>query len=466
MPEQVSRNGLILLSTLLFGGCSAPPFSQSLREFTQLLDRAPSQAHVALSQLRQLDPLLLRPASLYPQFTEQPLSVLSAMYRFEQHCSGPLDAVPLALRQFEQAQCQQTALPMSWFASHPIYPLGGSTAWHYVQRHPDAAASMQGLLHVRERPQALGGVGQLSDDNLDALANGQTWLMDKDVLWRQHQQQWLRYAPDVWQPLAKRAGVALAPAGGRCDVALGALCANPLESDASRWRILLGGMLLLALFALGWSGWQRRRLQQRQRFIVQMLTHELRTPISQLGNVVEYFRRDFDHLSPQAQAGFGELADSVQRMRQMADASKHYLAGDGLRDVLETPTKITLSDWLWHIADSHSGLTFCLETDRDVALPLYWSSLCLNNLIDNAFRHGTPPVRLNVFCRQKRLVLQVSDAGVVNARRLPQLRRAFSSRAGLGLGLSIVERVSRRLQGKLTLSGPPTTFTLELPYEE
>lgn len=197
-----------------------------------------------------------------------------------------------------------------------------------------------------------------------------------------------------------------------------------------------------------------------------MLTHELRTPISQLGNVVEHFRRDFDGLPPDAQAGFGALADSVQRMRQMADASQHYLSGDGRRDVLEAPTTVGLSEWLAHIVEPYDGLTFCLEHDQPVALPLYWASLCVNNLLDNAYRHGLAPVRLSVRCHKGHVIIQVADAGARVAKSLPQLRRTLSPQAGMGLGLSIVQRVAQRLNGRLTLSGPPTTFTLELPCDD
>lgn len=463
MMERISQYCLMAWALLMLGACSPLPLSQALTQFYAALDKAPVTSSVPLTVLQQLDPLLLRPASLYPQLTELSLPVLSALYQYEQRCTGSLDGVPAVIRQFEQALCQPTTLPSAWFAAHPISPLGGSSAWHYLQRYPAAAASLQSFLHVRERPQALGGIGQLSDDNLDALANGQVWLLQKGFLWRQHQQQWGRYAPSVWQPIAKQVGIVLTAAGERCDVSLGTLCANPLKSYANSWRALLAMAALLTLLALGWTGWQRRRLQQRQRFIVQMLTHELRTPISQLGNVVEYFRRDFDALSPDAQAGFGALADSVQRMRQMAEASQHYLSGDGSRDVLETPSTIGLSEWLCHITEPYDGLTFCLEADQQITLPLYWASLCLTNLLENAFRHGLAPVRLVVRCRKERVIFQVIDAGELTAKSLSQLRRNMSPQAGMGLGLSIVERVAGRLNGKLTLNGPPTTFTLELP---
>lgn len=454
---RISRGSWGAAGVLILSACSPLPLTQAVSQFATALNQAPVGASISLSSLQQLDPQLLRPASLYPQLGDMPLPVLTALYQYRQHCSGSLDGVPAAFAQFEQALCQNTPLPAGWFAAHPVSPSGGSTAWYYLQRHPEDATTLQSLLHVRERPRALGGIGQLSDDNLDALANGQTWLLQDGNLWRQHQQQWLRYAPQIWQPLAQKAGITLVTATGQCDISLGTLCANPVNGYARWWRSLLGIAALLTALALGWGAWQRRRLQQRQRFIVQMLTHELRTPIAQLGNVVEHFRRDFDDLPPQAQSGFGALADSVQRMRQMADASQHYLSGDGSRDVLEMPKTVWLSEWLEHIAQPYPGLLFCLEADRQVALPLYWTSLCLNNLLDNAFRHGRAPVSLHVGWRKGKLTLRVSDTGQLAAGRSPQ--------AGMGLGLTIVERVMRRLNGRLTQSGPPTTFTLELPCD-
>jgi len=421
------------------------------------LNKAPVASRVALSSLQQIAPTLLLPASQYPQLSDTPLSVLTALYRYRQRCAGSLYGVPVVFAQFEQALCKNSPLPISWFAEHPVSLLGGSNAWYYLQRHPDAATALESFLHVRERPRALGGIGLLSDDNLDALVNGQIWLLQDGNLWHQHRQQWLRYAPQIWQPLAQQARIKLTSAGMQCDFPLGTLCVIPLNSYALWWRSLLGITAILTALALSWAGWQRRHLQQRQRFIVQMLTHELRTPIARLGNVVEDFRRHFNDLPPQAQSGFGALANSVQQMRQMATASQHYLRGNGSQDILETPSTVWLSEWLEHIVQPYPGLIFCLETDLQVVLPLYWTSLCLNNLLDNAFRHGHAPVRLHVSWRKGKLTLRVSDTG--------QFAAGCSRQPGMGLGLTIVKRVIRQLNGRLTQSGPATTFTLELPCD-
>lgn len=454
------------ITGLLLGACSPVPFSQSVADFTASLNQAPAATQVPLAALQQLDPLLLRPGSLYPQFSETPLPILTTLYHYQQQCAGPTAGLTDAMRQFAQALCQHTGLSANWFQSHPISPLGGSTAWYYLQRHPQDSAALEPFLHVRERPRALGGIGQLSDDNLEALATGQRWLLQNGSLWHQHQRQWRRYAPEVWQPLARQAGMTLQAAGQQCKIALGTLCANPEGSYAIGWRSLLGVTGLIALLSMLWLVWQRRKMQQRQRFIVQMLTHELRTPIAQLGNVVEHFRRDFDNLPPQSQEGFGALADSVQRMRQMAQASQHYLSAEGPRDRLETPSIVWLSDWLTHLAEAYPGLMFCLESDQRLVLPLYWTNLCLTNLVENAYRHGRAPVRLTVGWRLGTLTLQVTDSGRLNVNKLPQLLSQRSPQAGLGLGLSIVMRVIKRLNGRLTFSPAPTTFTLELPCDE
>lgn len=464
MAECCKRHAVFLLALLISPVVIASP-TPALDRFTTLLASAPAAAEIALGELQQLDESLIRPASLYPAFNNIRLPALAALYRFRRQCSGALDGVPPAVRQFEQVQCDRTTLPDAWFAAHPVHPLGGSYAWHYLARHPESAPALQRFLHVRERPDALAGLGRLSDDNLDAIVGGQHWLLQKQTLWWQHQQVWRRYAPAVWQPLARRAGLELMPAGQRCDLPLGSICANPVSALDHWWPWLLTSAALVVVLALSYAWWQRRGIRHRQKFILQMLTHELRTPIANLGNIVESFRHDFDALPDSAQTGFGRLADGVQRMRQLADASRHYLSGAGAGDVLEVPTAVLLSEWLQAVSERRDDLRFCLEQDVRIMLPLYWTSLCLDNLLDNARRYGKAPIRLSAVWRQGWLRLTVSDAGMLACYSLPQMHGAGSSGSGMGLGLAIVRRVMRRLKGKVRLSGPPTTFTLELPCE-
>ncbi|WP_312740274.1 DUF3404 domain-containing protein [Cedecea neteri] len=446
------------------GLARAAELDESLNRFSAALSQAPPAAQVSLQTLQQLDATLLKPESMYPQFQAWSLPDLTAFYRLDKRCAsgGELSS---SVKSFLAALCQPNIPSASWFAANPLYPLGGSSAWQYILRHPEAAAALKNSLHVRERPDDLAGIGTLSDDNLDALLGGQRWLLQSGQLWRFSQQHWRRYEAQAWKPLARQSGIELVNTGGRCDMRAGALCVNAREGYSDVWRWLFGLLALFTASGLIWLAWQRRQLRERQRFITQMLTHELRTPIAQLSNVVEHFRRDFDELPEGAQLNFVALADTLQRMRQMAETSKHYLIAEHQREALETPTQVQLSDWLDHLCADREGLTYCLEENIPVGVSLYWSSLCLTNLLDNACRHGKPPVHLTVHKSRTHLIFQVSDSGIITQNPLRNSRRLRWSNSSLGLGLTIVQRVARRLNGRLTFSAAPTTFTLELPYD-
>ncbi len=76
------------------------------------------------------------------------------------------------------------------------------------------------------------------------------------------------------------------------------------------------------------------------------------------------------------------------------------------------------------------------------------------NLLDNAFRHGAPPVELRVAREGARALLMVSDhgTGIADAARMLQpFERGDSSRAkgGSGLGLAIVARIAARHGGSI-----------------
>jgi two-component system osmolarity sensor histidine kinase EnvZ len=81
----------------------------------------------------------------------------------------------------------------------------------------------------------------------------------------------------------------------------------------------------------------------------------------------------------------------------------------------------------------------------------------LANLLDNAFAHGRPPVRLRVAADDKgSAVIEVFDAGPgIPPDQQPQMLKAFArgsasrTQAGTGLGLAIVARVVARMGGSL-----------------
>jgi hypothetical protein len=98
----------------------------------------------------------------------------------------------------------------------------------------------------------------------------------------------------------------------------------------------------------------------------------------------------------------------------------------------------------------------------------------VDNLLINALKHGTPPVRVGVRVPDGHVEIMVSDAGagVTEAMR-PRLFNRFAtgrSRGGTGLGLYIVRELARA-QGGEAYYEPPTTehpsgvFVLRMPTD-
>jgi two-component system osmolarity sensor histidine kinase EnvZ len=83
----------------------------------------------------------------------------------------------------------------------------------------------------------------------------------------------------------------------------------------------------------------------------------------------------------------------------------------------------------------------------------------VSNLVDNALRHGAPPVEIATRMDHGAVVLEVADRGPgIPPSQVEHLKRPFtrgeaarSGASGAGLGLAIVERIARLHGGTLDL---------------
>src|SRR5258706_1267876 len=90
----------------------------------------------------------------------------------------------------------------------------------------------------------------------------------------------------------------------------------------------------------------------------------------------------------------------------------------------------------------------------------------LTNLTENAFRHGCPPVRINVIVQEAEVWTVVEDRGKgIPPQHRSQLFQPFSTSkaSGIGLGLSVEKGVVGRQGGRLWATFDPTRFIFALP---
>lgn len=197
-----------------------------------------------------------------------------------------------------------------------------------------------------------------------------------------------------------------------------------------------------------------RGIAQQEQFLREA-AHELRTPLATMQLGVDAV--------PDADAP-AALRRMAEQVRRMSDLTNHLLARARLRTpdgsaITLSPLRLdqlverTLEDLFESDGIEHTTTPTVVDGQPDLVAQL------VRNLIENALRHGVPPVHVVVADG----VLRVSDggAGVEEGRRSQVLRPGGSTGGGTGTGLAIVAWVARVHHADLRL-GAATAGGLEV----
>jgi PAS domain S-box-containing protein len=223
------------------------------------------------------------------------------------------------------------------------------------------------------------------------------------------------------------------------------------------------------------------RLQQSAEDQTQFLAvtaHELRTPVGVLAGSAETLARHWADLTDEER---GELTEAVgasagRLRRLLADL---LTASRLQRSALEIRVHpVVVADLVDHavarLRQTHAaadvavaipdGLTVLADHDR--------AAQALDNLLSNAMRYGSPPVRVAARRAGADVEIRVSDDGPgVSEEMLPRLFERFAtgrSSGGTGLGLFIVRELARAQGGDATYEPPSDatsagSFVVRLP---
>jgi signal transduction histidine kinase len=199
----------------------------------------------------------------------------------------------------------------------------------------------------------------------------------------------------------------------------------------------------------------------RERQFVNDASHELRTPLTLLKSRIQLARRRPRSVAEHERV-LDELEVDVTRMaalaEQLLDLNRYRGDAEGVSDVGDVVSAVLER---WRVARPEQAGDISLNKPQQPALARIDPRVLervVTNLLDNAFTHGRPPVRVSVRSAGLHSVLSVSDAGPgMPADLLRQATRRFNraaearSRPGAGLGLSIVEELVTAAGGELRL---------------
>jgi two-component system sensor histidine kinase KdpD len=195
---------------------------------------------------------------------------------------------------------------------------------------------------------------------------------------------------------------------------------------------------------------------------VALVSHELRTPIASIIGAVSSARK------PELSEHRGELEDIVERAAlRLGTMVEDLLAAAELErgEAASRLEPVDLAKVVREAAADHSVL------DRDLQIEASQPAVAvcdreylrriLDNLIDNAFKYGKPPVRIVVTGDSGHVGFTVLDAGRgVAAEDRAKVFDRFSrldsmSGHGLGLGLSVVQGLVEAMGGDVRIEEAP-----------
>jgi two-component system sensor histidine kinase/response regulator len=222
-----------------------------------------------------------------------------------------------------------------------------------------------------------------------------------------------------------------------------------------------------------------RQMLEANEMLMAVLSHDLRTPLGAVLSSAEYLMRL--EASEAVTTTATRIKSSSLRMARMVDQLLNLARLQGGRLQLQ-PRSIELATLCKLVIDefaTHKGADqIVLVSEGDSAgrwdNDLLWQAI--SNLISNALHHGEPGGSIVVRVKAdtgERIVLSVTNRGVIPAEVVPHLFRAFGAgsvggrpREGLGLGLHIVREIVHMHGGEVGVQSDETqgtVFAIELP---
>jgi PAS domain S-box-containing protein len=222
---------------------------------------------------------------------------------------------------------------------------------------------------------------------------------------------------------------------------------------------------------------ERRSFIEQRNHVLAVTAHELRIPTAVIDGSAHALRSSWDGMTVREREGLLDgIRGSADRLRRLgADLSA---AAESVGEAVELRlADVSLTDTVRgagaRAQAAGTDVRILTEVRQETVFPADAERLdqALDNLLNNAVRHGTPPIGLVGTTVDGSVHIRVTDAGPgVAAGLVPRLFERFAVTGlsgGTGLGLYLVRDIVRRHGGDVVYRAPadgePTTFEITLP---
>jgi len=250
--------------------------------------------------------------------------------------------------------------------------------------------------------------------------------------------------------------------------------------------LVLAVIVLLGLFAIYQSTRTIVDLSERRAQFVSSVTHELKTPLTNIRMYIEMLEQGMARTAEREQeyyrivdsegARLSRLINNVLELSKLEQKQRHIDLQIGTLEDVVSEVQAVMAEKIkqeGYVLTAEAGSVGPLKYDREVMLQV------LINLIENSMKFGKRAARREISIRIRRdedgVKIMVSDTGPGIPRR--DLKKVFDdfyrvensltrTTRGTGIGLALVKKFVRLMGGSVSAAnneGPGCTITITLP---
>lgn len=229
---------------------------------------------------------------------------------------------------------------------------------------------------------------------------------------------------------------------------------------------------------------QEKHLREQYVRIGSMISHEFRTPLSIIQGQASLMRKEYENGIDEVKKRLEAIGGATDRLKVMFDK---WLYSDALNETLEKLDlkPLDLDVWLQELLETHTHLLPNHQVNLKIGMESvivladeYHLDLAISNLIDNATKYAPGQSTITIESRSTPgfVGIAVTDQGPgIPLEAQDKVFKEFfrvapeSQIRGVGLGLSIVQRIVRAHKGHVTLDSRPgqgATFCIWIPTDQ